>query len=131
MTTDVIDLTFHGSSFPTTYIGVGTKVGNPQSAVAVPSTISGYFTGAGNVVSIPVGFQPSHVQIINETDNIQWDWFRGLAATHTIKQVAAGTTTVDTTTAIAVSTDLAGNCTITLTAALAVNSSNIIYVIDA
>jgi hypothetical protein len=131
MTTDVIDLTFHGSSFPTTYIGVGTKVGNPLSAVSNPPRISGYFTGAGNVVSIPVGFQPSHVRIVDETDVIIWDWYKGLAATHTIKQVTAGTTTVDTTSAILVSTDLAGNCTITLTAALAVNAANICYVIDA
>jgi hypothetical protein len=37
------------------------------------------------------------VKVINMTDVIVWEWHRGMAATNTLKTVAAGTTTVDTT----------------------------------
>jgi hypothetical protein len=140
MTTNGIDVTFHGSSFPATYIVPGALqvlgftstanllIGNPL--FSDDGDISGYFTGAGNVVDIPVGTEVAAVTITDVTDNIRWDWYRGMAATNTIKTVAAGTRTVDTTSAISVSTDLAGNSTITLSAALAAASSLLIYEIE-
>ena len=130
MSTKYIDLNIHGSSFPSTYIGSGTLIGNPIVTVGGMIAASGYFTGTGDAVVIATGFQPTRVRVIDETDVIIWEWDRGLAATHTIKQVTAGTTTVDTTSAIVVSTDLAGNSTVTLSAALAVSGSNLIYRIE-
>jgi hypothetical protein len=140
MTTNGIDVTLHGSSFPATYTVPGALqalgftstanllIGNPL--FSDDGDVSGYFTGAGNVVDIPVGTQVAAVTITDVTDNIRWDWYRGMAATNTIKTVAAGTRTVDTTSAISVSTDFAGNSTITLSAALAANGSLLIYEIE-
>ena len=124
--TDVIDLAFHGSSFPSNYTGAGTLIGNPFESNG-PTRVSGYFTGSGNAVSIPSGFQPNHIRIADETNVIIWEWFRGQAATHTWKQVTNGTTTVDTGSAIVVSASKDGNCTVTLSATLAASSANISY----
>jgi len=131
MTVNVIDLALHTAAFPSTYTGPGNLIGNPSESVGEVVSISGYFTGAGNVTNIPVGFQPKHIQIVDETDVIVWEWFRGMAATHVLKTVTVGTLTVDATSAITVNTDLAGNCTISLSAALAASGSNLIYKIDA
>ena len=140
MTINAIDITFHGSSFPATYIVPGPLqalgfttstnllIGNPL--YSDDGDISGYFTGVGNVVDIPVGTQVAAVTIVDITDNIRWDWYRGLPATNTVKTVAAGTRTIDTTSAISVSTDFAGNSTITLSAALAASGSLLIYEIE-
>jgi hypothetical protein len=128
--TAVIDITFHGSAFPTTYIGDGTLIGNPLNSA---NGVSGYFTGAAAAVSIPLGFQPCEVQVVDETNVIVWKWFRGLAATHTLKQIAGSsgadviTSTVDTGSAIVVVTDNSGNSTVTLSATLAASSANLIY----
>lgn len=75
---------------------------------------SGTFTGDATVTTITLGFTPRYVRIFNETDVILWEKFAEQAAANTVKQVTAGTTTKDTTSAIQIS----GN-TIVLTAALA------------
>ena len=95
MTTNVIDINIHGSSFPATYTGSGDTIGNPVLTVAGVSRVSGYFTGKGNAVNIPVGFQPTYVCVADETNVIIWEWYRGQASTHAWKTVTAGTKTVD------------------------------------
>ena len=128
MTINAIDITFHGSSFPATYTGDGTLIGNPL--FGDDGDFSGYFTGTGDAVSIPVGSQVAHVKIVDVTDNIVWEWYRGFPATDALKTVAAGTRTVDATSAIVVTTDLAGNSTIALSAALAASASLLTYQIE-
>lgn len=130
MTTSVIDVTLHGSSFPATYIGDGTLIGNPLLSLDGVIAITGYFTGPGNAVSIPLGFQPTYIIVADETNVITWEWFRGQAAGHCWKSVAAGTMTIDTTSEISVSTDAAGNTTVTLGATLAASSANLSYRIE-
>ena len=130
MTTKYIDINLHASSFPATYTGVGTLIGNPLITDPGTERISGYFTGTGDAVIIPLGTQPTHILVADVTDNIIWEWFRGMAATNVFKDVAAGTRTVDTGSALVVSVDLAGNATLTIAAAVAVSSSLIIYSIE-
>lgn len=60
----------------------------------------GSFTSDNTVVDITTGFKPRYVRVINLTDVITWEWTRDMAATHSLKQVAAGTQTDDTTSAI-------------------------------
>lgn len=129
MATKTIDLAFHGSTFPATYIGPGNLIGNPVLN-RTGDAVSGYFTGTGDAVNIPVGFAPTKIEVADETNNIVWQWYRGQAAGKVFKQVAAGTETVDTGSAITVAADLAGNAVITLSATLAASAANLIYRID-
>ena len=130
MATKYIDINLHASSFPATYTGVGTLIGNPLVTDPGTERISGYFTGTGDAVIIPLGTQPTHISVVDVTGNIVWEWYRGLAATNTLKNVAAGTRTVDATSALVVSVDLAGNGTLTIAAAVAVNTNLLIYSIE-
>ena len=124
MTTDVIDVTFHGSAFPATYVGDGTIIGSPYyNDGAELLTLN--FTSDGNAVSIPVGFQPQEIEVIDVTDLTTWQWNRGLAATNTLKTVAAGTMTLDATSAVSVAT-FDGRSTVILSAAAFPASKNII-----
>jgi hypothetical protein len=53
--------------------------------------------GAGvNPMTVFTGFTPRYVRLINATTGDQYEWFEGLAATKTLKTVAAGTATFDT-----------------------------------
>lgn len=130
MSTNVIDINVHGSAFPATYTGPGTILGNPLVSASGISGIAGYFTGNGNATNIPIGTLPIHVAIFDATNNISWDWYRGLPATDTVKGVAAGTRTIDTGSAIVVTVDYAGNATVSLSAALAASGALLIYEIE-
>jgi hypothetical protein len=66
---------------------------------------SGSFTSDGNAGFVELGFTATHVKLWDETDTIVWEWNALMAATHTFKVVAAGTMTVDTTTAISAGAD--------------------------
>ena len=114
---DVIDINIHGSAFPGTYIGNGTLLGNSRYS-DVARVVTGYFTSDGNAVDIPLGFEPQHVEFIDVTDVVIYDWQRGLPAGDTIKTVTAGTTTVDTGSVEVVST-FDGRSTVSLSAAAA------------
>lgn len=50
-----------------------------------------------------IGFKPRYVKFVNLTDRTIFEFFEGMAATHTLKTVAAGTVTDDTNSAIVVS----------------------------
>ena len=142
MTVNAIDTSLHLSAFPATYVIPGPLqalgftattnllIGNPVTTDPGTIRVSGYFAGAGNVTQIPIGFQPTSISIIDVTNNIQWDWYRGLPATNTIKTVAGGTRTVDATSAIVVTTDLSGNPVVSIAAATAANAATLIYKID-
>lgn len=72
------------------------------------------WTGDAAVQTITLGFVPYQVVIFNETDVIRWEKFDPMAAANCIKVVAAGTMTLDATSAIVINTD----GTLTLTAGL-------------
>lgn len=46
--------------------------------------------------SLTPGFMPRKVRWINDTDRIEWEWVEGRAAGTTLKSVANGTRTLDT-----------------------------------
>ena len=143
MATKYIDLNLHAASIPSTYIppgylqsagsGSGTTnilVGNPVVSPPGMSRISGYFTATGDAVVIPLGTEATRVRVMDMTDNVSWEWLRGLPATDSVKSVAAGTTTIDTTSGISVTTDNTNKSTVTIAAATAVNNSLLIFEID-
>lgn len=84
---------------------------------------TGQTTGTGNVVDVTLGFTPRYVRVWNDTDVILWEKFPGMADNATVKQVAAGTTTKDTTSGIVIKGDTDGETYrgFQLSAALAAN----------
>ncbi|HUD11673.1 MAG TPA: hypothetical protein VMS08_04650 [Candidatus Saccharimonadia bacterium] len=63
---------------------------------------TGTYTGDGSgSILVNVGFTPTYVKIWDVTDATIYEWVQGLPATDSIKVVTAGTTTVDTNTAVA------------------------------
>lgn len=75
---------------------------------------TGAITSDGTAVSVNLGFTPRWVKVINLTDVIVWEKMEGMSATQAIKVVTAGTTTVDTGSAIVIA---AGGFSISATAA--------------
>ncbi len=135
MATQIIDTTINGSSFPATYIGAGTLIGNVRRSSDVVNDIYGYFTAAGNAVQINLGYRPLEIEVLDLTGVIQWSWLYGMPATNSLKGVAAGTLTVDTTSAIVVSepnpaANNSGNYIVTLSAALCVSTHLILFYIN-
>lgn len=131
---DVIDVSLHISTFPATYIGDGTLIGNCIQSGGDETDVHGYFTSDGNAVSIPLGFRPLEIDVFNMTDGIKWEWQLGMAATNSVKTTFTGpTVAVDTTTAITVTDSDAGarsNYTVLLSAGLAGTSKLICFKIE-
>lgn len=75
----------------------------------------GVATSDGTAITIALGFVPTYFQLINKTDVIIWEKINGMLATESIKVVTAGTTTLDTGSAIVFNAD--GTVTISATAA--------------
>lgn len=59
--------------------------------------------GSPAAYSVTVGFAPKYVRYLNLTTRVEFEWYDGMAATYTLKSVAAGTRTADTGTGISVS----------------------------
>jgi hypothetical protein len=53
-------------------------------------------TDTAAAVVIDLGYAPNYFRFVNETDQIEYEWFRGMAANTTLKTVANGTRTLDT-----------------------------------
>src|SRR5690606_11933254 len=51
----------------------------------------GEFVGDGTITHVTTGFLPRYIKLVNLTERITFEWYRGMAATHTLKTVAAGT----------------------------------------
>jgi hypothetical protein len=117
MPTQIIDTSLHLPAFPPAYTGPGNLIGNPVQSGDDTSGVFGYFTSAGNAVQINCGFAPNEVEVTDVTGVLVWKWSRGMPATNSVK-TATGATTIDTTSGITVTTDLAGNGYVTLSAAL-------------
>ena len=96
-----------------------------QTSGIVNQAVGG-FTGDGGACTITVGFKPMHVKLFNETDAIQHEWLKGMAATKSIKTAAAGTVTADTGSLIVDN----GDGTITIAAAAAVNAKVYTYIVS-
>jgi hypothetical protein len=77
--------------------------------------MDGVITSDGTAVTLTLGFIPTFFMLINKTDVIIWEKLRGFLATEAIKVVTAGTTTLDTGSAIVFNSD--GTVTISAAAA--------------
>jgi hypothetical protein len=60
---------------------------------------TGTHTGDGTVLTVTLGYRPKRVELVNMTDNTVWTKIDGMPENTTLKD-AAGTPTVDTTSAI-------------------------------
>lgn len=80
----------------------------------VSNFASGSFTSDNTATVVKLGFKARWVKVINSTDVIVWEKIEGMAAANSIKVVTAGTTTVDTGSAILINDD--GTITISATA---------------
>lgn len=127
MATQIIDTSLHGAAIPANYTGPGNLAGNCVNSIG--KDVYGFFTSAGNPVQINCGFSPMQVDIVDVTGVLLWHWQLGMPATNSIK-TATGAVTVDATSAIVVATDLAGNGTVTLSAAMVGSAKNICYAIQ-
>lgn len=77
-----------------------TSVAATSQSLGVVNMATGAFTGDGAVADALCGFVPRRVEVTNVTDQISYLWQEGMAATTTLKTVAAGTRTADTGSAI-------------------------------
>jgi hypothetical protein len=75
--------------------------------------------GAAAATTFTLGFTPRYVKFVNLTDRIVDEWFEGMTAANSLHDVAAGTSTLETTNGITVS----GN-TFTVTATTMVASKS-------
>lgn len=129
MTTDVID-TATNTRPATIYTGPGTIDANAEISGGVGNLTTCNWTGSGNAVQVNVGFHPRRVFLMNMTDNISFEWITGMAATDTVKTVAAGTRIIDTTSAIVPTADAAGNDTIAIPASAAPSTKLLVLTIQ-
>lgn len=104
---------------------VDITAGNTGKSAGIDNISSGTFTGtAPTTTTITLGFAPRWARIFTPTGVIIWEKYSdGMAAANCIKQVAAGTTTLDTSSHVLFS----GN-TIVLTATVAVNADVISWI---
>jgi hypothetical protein len=56
----------------------------------------GKLTGAGEAVSITLGFTPRIVRVVNATDRITDEKYAGMASTEVVHTIATGVRTLDT-----------------------------------
>ena len=125
MPTQIIDGSLHTAAFPATYTGPGNLIGNCVTA-NLDNDIYGFFTSAGNAVQINCGFQALAVDVTDVTGVLMWHWQLGMPATNSVK-TATGATTIDTSGAISVTSDPAGNTNVTLSATVCGTGKTICY----
>lgn len=86
----------------------------------VPQSVCGSFTSDNNAQTLTLGFIPSAIFVINETDTIRWDKWRSMTAANCIKTTST-TQSVETSSDILINTD----GTVTLSATLVGSSKAI------
>lgn len=85
-----------------------------SQASGVSNFASGSFTSDNTATVVNLGFKARWVKVVNTTDVIVWEKIEGMAAANSVKTVTAGTTTIDTGSAITINTD--GTITLSSTA---------------
>lgn len=91
--------------------------------MGVSNFASGSFTSDNTATVVTLGFKPRWIKIVNTTDVIVWEKIEGMAAANSVKTVTAGTTTIDTGSAI-----LIGDNAFTISQTAAGNSKAISWV---
>ena len=54
------------------------------------------------------GFQPRYIMFMNRTDGVSLEWYEGMAANSALRNVAAGTRTLDVASGVTVGTPASG-----------------------
>lgn len=127
MPTQIIDTSLHLPAFPPQYTGPGNLIGNPVQSGDDTCCLYGYFiSSTGNAVQVNVGFAPKEVEAIDVTGVLVWRWQLGMPASNSLKTATAAVT-VDTGSAITVTTDLAGNGSVIFSTTLCGNAKIICY----
>jgi hypothetical protein len=76
-----------------------------DSSAGRANMASGTLTSDNTAVAVKLGFKPRFVKVYNVTDVIIWETTGTMPATAAIKVITAGTTTVDTGSAIVIGED--------------------------
>jgi hypothetical protein len=76
-----------------------------SKSASIVNFSSGSFTSDNTDTIVTIGFTPRWIKVVNTTDVIVWEKIEGMAAVNSIKTVTAGTTTIDTGSAIIINTD--------------------------
>jgi len=85
----------------------------------------GTLTGTGLARTITLGYRPAYVKIIDQTNNIIWEFVDGMMATHTLRQTIASPAVNSVTT----SSDIAISDTgFSITATLNASSAALVYI---
>lgn len=95
-----------------------------KRSAGIINTAAGSFTSDNTATTVTLGFNPISFKVVNSTDTIIWEKLDGMAAANSVKTVTAGTTTVDTGSAILFN----GDGTVTLSQTLVGNSKAISWV---
>ena len=69
-------------------------------ADGITNSSSGSFTGDGAITKITLGFNPMYFLLVNTTDVVKFEKLSSQPAADTLKTIAVGTMTEDTTSAI-------------------------------
>lgn len=93
-----------------------------STSAGVINFATGDITSDSTAISVALGFTPRWVRVFNLTDVIVWEKVAGMGATQAIKTVTAGTTTVDTGSAIVLTED-----GFTISATAAGNAKSLIW----
>lgn len=126
MTINYIDMSLNAATFPPTYTGKGTLIGNARKSGGIDNDAWANYTSNGNVTVLLLGFTPREVKVINTTDGLIWEWSYGMPAADSVKLTLGTVAAVmDTSSQITISSDPAGNSTVTLGATLNGTSKNI------
>ena len=127
MAVQIIDTSLHTAAFPPQYTGPGNLIGNCIGSGGAECEVFGFFTSStGNTAQIDCGFQALMVDIVDVTGVLTWHWQLGMPPTNSVK-TATGAVTIDTTGAITVSSDPAGNTIVTLSATVCGNAKTICF----
>jgi hypothetical protein len=73
------------------------------TSAGVVNFSTGTVTGDGTAIVVTLGFKPRHIRAVNVTDVEAWDKFESMTDAQALKTVTAGTTTIDTGSAIVIS----------------------------
>lgn len=73
-----------------------------RTAASIARGETGTTTGDGTDVVVTLGFRPKNIKLINLTGNVTWEKIDGMTAAQSMRKVATGATTVDTSSAIVI-----------------------------
>lgn len=82
-------------------------------AAASDAYSSGGVTLASGVLTIEVGFEPTYVRVVNVTDRVTQEWYKGMNQGDFMETVAAGTRTLETDDKVVVAVSETGTAPVT------------------